>query len=98
MLTTRHSAPCSFQRRRMSTGLSAMPIWFPAMAPIIREDIERYVEEHTTPVADALQALDRETHEQLSSPQLLSGPVAGRLLEALVFSIGAQPVLEIGTY
>src|SRR5436305_8420134 len=98
MLTSRHSAPCSSQRRRISTGSSAMSIWFPSVAPIIRDDIERYVEEHTTPVAEALQTLDRETHEQLSSPQMLSGPVEGRLLEALVFSIGAKRVLEIGTY
>jgi caffeoyl-CoA O-methyltransferase len=34
----------------------------------------------------------------LDSPQMLSGPVVGRLLEFLVFALGARSVLEIGTF
>ena len=70
----------------------------PEMAAIVPEEIERYVQEHTTPVSEAMDALERETFETLSSPQMLSGPVEGRLLETLVFATGAKRVLEFGTF
>src|SRR5439155_6235690 len=34
----------------------------------------------------------------LQSPQMLTGPIEGRLLEQLVFVSGARRVLELGTY
>ena len=65
---------------------------------IIREAIERYAEEHTTPEAPWLAALAEETRATLSSPQMLTGKIEGRLLELLVFAAGARRVLELGTY
>jgi caffeoyl-CoA O-methyltransferase len=68
------------------------------MAFIVPEDIERYAEEHTTPVEDRMDALAEETRSTLRSPAMLSGAVEGRLLETLVFAAGARRVLEFGTY
>jgi caffeoyl-CoA O-methyltransferase len=70
----------------------------PDVSGLVREDIERYVEEHTTAEPDHLSALAAETREQLSSPGMLSGHVEGRLLETLVFCTGARRVLEFGTF
>jgi len=57
-----------------------------------------YDVEQTTPEESYLRALREETFEQLESPRMLSGPVVGRLLEFLVWSLQPQLVLEIGTY
>ena len=61
-------------------------------------DRDEYAEAMTTPAGGLLDALAAETHESLRSPGMLSGPVAGRLLQMLVYALGARRVLEIGTY
>jgi caffeoyl-CoA O-methyltransferase len=66
--------------------------------PIVSDDIDRYVAEHTTPPDPLLDALAEETRATLAAPGMLSGPVEGRLLETLIFLSGARNVLEIGTY
>ena len=68
------------------------------MPGLVPDDIERYVDEHTTAEPEHLAALAAETRERLSSPQMLSGHVEGRLLETLAFVTGARRVLEFGTY
>jgi caffeoyl-CoA O-methyltransferase len=68
------------------------------MAFIVREEIERYAEEHTTPPTELLAALAEETRASLRSPQMLTGTIEGRLLEMLVWASGARRVLELGTY
>jgi caffeoyl-CoA O-methyltransferase len=68
------------------------------MAVIAADEIERYAEEHTTPPTELLAALAEETRATLRLPQMLTGPVEGRLLEMLVYARGARRVLEIGTY
>jgi caffeoyl-CoA O-methyltransferase len=57
-----------------------------------------YAEAHTTPHEPYLARLFQETHDELSSPQMLTGPVEGRLLEFLVYMTLPSLVLEIGTY
>ena len=57
-----------------------------------------YDVEHTSPEESYLRALREETFADLESPQMLSGPVVGRLLEFLVWSLQPQLILEIGTY
>ena len=59
---------------------------------------DEYAEAHTTPQDAYLRRLFDETTESLEAPQMLSGPVVGRLLELLVFLIQPNLVLEIGTY
>jgi caffeoyl-CoA O-methyltransferase len=68
------------------------------MQPLVGQEIEDYVLAHTTGQSAAMAKLQREALASLSSPQMLSGPVEGRLLELLVFSTRARRVLEIGTY
>jgi len=68
------------------------------MAFIVPEEIERYAEAHTTPPPPLLAELAAETQATLQSPQMLTGPIEGRLLEQLVFVSGARRVLELGTY
>lgn len=62
------------------------------------EALERYVREHTEPEAELLRQLDRETHQRMIAPRMLSGHVQGRLLEMLVRMVWPQRVLEIGTF
>ena len=68
------------------------------MAFIVPQEIERYAEAHTTPPPPLLAELAAETQATLRSPQMLTGPIEGRLLEQLVFVSGARRVLELGTY
>ncbi len=68
------------------------------MAEISREDLERYVADHTTPPPSHLEALAAETERDFPVPQMMVGPVEGRFLETLVFATGARRVLEIGTF
>jgi caffeoyl-CoA O-methyltransferase len=65
---------------------------------LVRPEIDRYAEEHTTPHPQLLQELWDETHATLQIPQMLTGPVEGRLLQTLVWATGARRVLELGTY
>jgi caffeoyl-CoA O-methyltransferase len=68
------------------------------MSLIVREDIERYAEERTTPHAELLQRLADETKATLERPQMLTGTLEGRFLEFVVYMTGARRILEIGTY
>ena len=68
------------------------------MVLIASDEIERYAEAHTTQPSELLLRLAEETRAELRSPTMLSGAVAGRLLELLVFALRPQRVLELGTY
>jgi len=61
-------------------------------------EILAYVERESTPSSEQLDDLAKKTAHTLGSPNMLSGPVVGRLLEFLVFALGARYVLEIGTF
>lgn len=65
---------------------------------MIDEAVAAYAEAHTTPEAEHLRVLAEETRATLECPQMLSGPVVGRLLETLVWLQQPQLVVEIGTY
>jgi caffeoyl-CoA O-methyltransferase len=65
---------------------------------IIDPQADAYATSHTTPAGALLDALERETHESLDAPQMLTGRVEGRFLQTLVWLAGARSVLEIGTY
>ncbi len=69
------------------------------MSPILAdEQLEAYIEAHTTPPEPHLAALAEETRATLNAPQMLTGTVEGRFLEALVRTARPQLVLELGTY
>ncbi|HEY1538826.1 MAG TPA: O-methyltransferase [Solirubrobacteraceae bacterium] len=67
-------------------------------AYIVSDEVEDYAAAHTTPPPEHLQELARETRDTLSSPQMLTGDIEGRLLEFLVYLAQPQLVLEIGTF
>jgi predicted O-methyltransferase YrrM len=65
---------------------------------IIDPQLEEYVESHTTPHDAHLAAISEATAKELGHEQMLTGPVAGRLLELLVWFGSPRRVLEIGTF
>jgi caffeoyl-CoA O-methyltransferase len=60
--------------------------------------IAEYVERLTSPHDPLLAELSEETATALGSEAMLTGPVAGRLLETLVWFGRPQRILEIGTF
>jgi len=68
------------------------------MSFIVPEEIEAYAASRTTAPEQLLAELAEETKATLRSPQMLTGPIEGRLLELLVHGIKAKRVLELGTY
>ena len=65
---------------------------------IIDPRIEEYAERFTTPHEALLAELSAATDAELGMTQMLTGPVAGRLLEFLVWTSQPQRVVEIGTF
>ena len=65
---------------------------------IIDRRIEDYVERLSSPHEPLLAELSEETAHDLGSTPMLTGPVAGRFLELLVWFGAPQRVLEIGTF
>jgi len=68
------------------------------MPEIVEPALAEYVQRLTSPHEPLLAELSEETARQLGSEAMLSGPVAGRLLELLVWFGRPQRVLEIGTF
>ncbi|MFL5954078.1 MAG: O-methyltransferase [Gaiellaceae bacterium] len=65
---------------------------------VIDPRIEQYAEQFTSPHDALLAELSEETAQELGMTQMLTGPVAGRLLEFLVWVGQPRRVLEIGTF
>jgi hypothetical protein len=57
------------------------------MSDLVRSDVEAYAAGHTTPFGASMERLHAEATAELPFPQMLSGPVVGRLLETLVFAL-----------
>ena len=57
-----------------------------------------YCEAHTSPPSDILCQLERETHLKTLAPQMMSGPLQGRLLSMLSRIKQPNAVLEVGTF
>ena len=68
------------------------------MITLVSPEIERYAVDHTTALPQYLEDLTRATYERMQSPQMLTGPIEGTLLQFLVWTAGAKSVLEIGTF
>ena len=68
------------------------------MTDIVDPQLEAYVERLSSPHDGLLVELSDETARELGSEQMLTGPVAGRLLEMLVWLGQPKRVLEIGTF
>jgi caffeoyl-CoA O-methyltransferase len=68
------------------------------MTPMFSEALDAYVDAHATPLETLLQENHAQTYASLSSPQMIAGPVLGRLLRFLVAITAPRLVLEIGTF
>ena len=60
--------------------------------------VEEYAERLTTAHEGLLAELSAETAAEIGSEQMLTGPVAGRFLETLVWFGQPKRILEIGTF
>jgi predicted O-methyltransferase YrrM len=68
------------------------------MTPMFSEALDAYLDAHATPLEPLLRENYEETYASLSSPQMIAGPVVGRLLRLLVAIVAPRQVLEIGTF
>ena len=68
------------------------------MPDIVAPELDAYAERHTTPPPGHLVSLAADVRAELAAPGMMVGTVEGRLLELLVFALGATSVLEIGTF
>jgi caffeoyl-CoA O-methyltransferase len=68
------------------------------MTDIVDPTLEAYASEHTTAPPDFLEALATDLVATLDFPGMMVGRLEGRFLEMLTFALGAQSVLEIGTF
>jgi predicted O-methyltransferase YrrM len=64
----------------------------------LSEDLQQYIEKHTSPESDLLKKINRETHAHVLRPRMLSGHVQGRFLSLMSKIIRPKNILEIGTY
>jgi caffeoyl-CoA O-methyltransferase len=65
---------------------------------LVEGAVEAYAQSHTTAFPGWMGELHAEAAATLPWPQMLSGPVVGRLLETLVWTLQPRLVVEIGTY
>ena len=65
---------------------------------LIRTDIQVYAEEHTSPESELLRAINRETHERVMAPRMLSGHLQGKVLAMISCMVRPKCILEVGTY
>jgi caffeoyl-CoA O-methyltransferase len=68
------------------------------MSPLLTDAIEAYADAHATPLEPLLEELHETTYASMSSPQMIAGPVLGRLLRFLVAMVEPRLVVEIGTF
>ena len=64
----------------------------------ISEALEQYTEQHSQDEPQLLAELNRETHQKILQPRMLSGHLQGRVLSMLSKLVRPQHILEIGTY
>ncbi len=68
------------------------------MTEITDPVVEQYAVEHTSPEPPLLLELAQATRDFSSAHQMMVGRLEGRFLKMLVAAVGAQRVLEIGTF
>lgn len=64
----------------------------------ISEKLENYVIKHSENEPELLQKLNKETHQKILQPRMLSGHFQGRVLSMLAKILQPKNILEIGTY
>lgn len=64
----------------------------------ISDQLEQYLETHSENEPELLQQLNRETHQKIMQPRMLSGHYQGRVLSLISKLVNPKYILEIGTY
>jgi caffeoyl-CoA O-methyltransferase len=64
----------------------------------ISEELENYVAQHSQIEPELLAKLNKETHQKILQPRMLSGHFQGRVLSMLSKIISPKNILEVGTY
>ena len=64
----------------------------------LSEKLENYVALHSQVEPELLAKLNRETHQKILQPRMLSGHFQGRVLSILSKIISPKNILEVGTY
>ncbi|HRG17934.1 MAG TPA: O-methyltransferase [Flavobacterium lutivivi] len=64
----------------------------------LSEELENYVAQHSQSEPELLAKLNRETHQKILQPRMLSGHFQGRVLSMLSKIIAPKNILEVGTY
>ena len=57
-----------------------------------------YAIRHTQDESELLKALNKETHQKVLQPRMISGHLQGRFLSLIAKLIKPKTILEIGTY
>lgn len=65
---------------------------------ILSQEIEEYIEQHTSDESEILQALNRKTQADVLMPRMLSGKVQGQFLKMITSMLQPKRALEIGTF
>jgi caffeoyl-CoA O-methyltransferase len=68
------------------------------MSFIVEPRVEEYAEAHSSPNGELFERLAAETREKSAAPQMMVGLLEGQFLGALVRSLGAKRILELGTF
>lgn len=64
----------------------------------ISEELENYAAFHSENEPELLAALNKETHQKILQPRMISGHFQGRVLSVISKLINPTHILEIGTY
>jgi predicted O-methyltransferase YrrM len=64
----------------------------------MNKELEKYIDNHTTPEDPVLEDLFRQTHIRFVNPNMASGHLQGKLLEFISRMINPMNILEIGTF
>lgn len=68
------------------------------MKDLVEPEIEAYAEAHSIAESDVCRRLREETFRSIECPQMVVGSLEGAFLKMMVQLVGAQRVLEIGTF
>jgi caffeoyl-CoA O-methyltransferase len=60
--------------------------------------LEKYLFEHSSPEDPILEDLFRQTYIRFVNPNMVTGPVQGKLLEFISLMVKPETILEIGTF
>lgn len=64
----------------------------------ISDELENYIEKHSSAEPELLQQLNKETYQKFLQPRMLSGHFQGRVLSMLSKILNPNHILELGTY